>query len=340
MLSFKKTMLAVLAVTSSAAFAGTMGPVCSPSAVTVPCETCAWDFGGHALYFLTSSSGYMAQATMTGTEGSFTKNLNPNWNWGFQLEGSYHFGKGKDINVNWSRLRGSNSRNFTGPQNIGFYIYPTSPSDVSSYGEAGNDTTINYLNQSRNFAWDMVNVEFAQHVDFDEHTWSRFHVGVDYSRVADNAFSSTSISWVPVTTGEIITNEADTNLNGSFNGFGPRVGTDLGYNTTCGLGIYGGGAIGLLTGTSKVSIGSKAGDSGPTFITYNVNRVVFEADARLGLKYDYQLVNGNLSLDAGWMWVNYLSPLSNFTDQSSGTIDHNFGTQGVYFGGKWLGNFA
>jgi hypothetical protein len=98
MLKLKKTAVAVLALGSSAVFAGTMGPVCAPGNVTIPCEKTAWDLGAQALYLQTSIAGdafydnahtvspnasgstSIYHETSTGSQG--------NWGWGFMVEGS------------------------------------------------------------------------------------------------------------------------------------------------------------------------------------------------------------------------------------------------------------
>ncbi|WP_237762220.1 Lpg1974 family pore-forming outer membrane protein, partial [Legionella santicrucis] len=146
MLNLKKTALAVLALGSSAVFAGTMGPVCTPGNVTVPCPSSAWNVGGQALVLQTMtdnnvSLGIEANPVIAGA--SINTDLDAQWNWGFQIEGSYHFNTGNDITLTWYHLDTSwNNTTFT----PGF----------------DPDVTIGFGHKNR---WDAVNGEFGQFVD-------------------------------------------------------------------------------------------------------------------------------------------------------------------------------
>lgn len=343
MLNLKKTALAVIALGSTAAFAGTMGPVCSAVNVTVPCENTAWDLGGRALYM--QATGGFAGDTYYGNDGTlnstYSTEANPNWGWGFQLEGSYHYSTGNDFNLNWYHYK---SGGVTRTLGVGSYNY--------DFGD-------NYWYPGTSFgntpSWDQVNMEFGQHVDFGENKFARLHAGMNYSRVA---FTGNNVLlWGNDNTGGI-DNSAVFNYSTVFNGFGPRVGMDLNYEWGNGLGVYGTGALSVLAGTTK---------SSRAFNDYNINnsdlaygssvgssqhRVVGELDAKLGFMYTYAMAQGDLSLDVGWAFAQYIGALNTstyaegyYTDtdhptSASSDRSSNFGIQGLYFGLKWIGNVA
>jgi len=338
-MKFKKTTIAILLASSGFATAGTMGAIEN-------IQTDGWAFAGKALYMQMTTEATQANYDLgSSTQTFFPSGTNQGWNWGWELEAARHFDSGRDINLNWYHLKGNNTLNY-GPGQIQTNWYISgNPEQGTSYSSG----QINRISSSNANKWDMVNLELAQNLNINQNTWARVHLGIDYSRVGTdaNAFINDNI------TGLIITSNTNYNLNynqnSTYNGFGPRTGADLGYNMTCGLRFYGGAALGILAGTAKTFYSHTVTATNSTSALlaqpysgaryYNIAKVVAEVDGRLGATYSYQMSYGELSLDAGWMWANYISALAS-QSAATGANGNNFGIQGLYFGAKWLGNFA
>lgn len=348
MFSLKKTALVVLALGGSAAFAGTMGPVCAPGNVTVPCERNAWDFGAQALYLQpTFNSGwaYIERTSVPISLAPFAysvqdyQQFNPDWDWGFQIEGSYHFNTGNDLTINWYHLETGDD--FYGPYAF-FAGLPVTP-------------TFNHLVAS-NTRWDAVNAEFAQFTDFSASTKIRFHGGAQYANIKANVSNSS------------IESEGLTSISGyaeahsAFSGFGPRAGADVDYlfSNVSGFGLYAKAAAAVLIGTSKfnnsqIGILNVGGGEVPIFATNATDQfgsrrtMVPELEGKLGGHYTYAMAQGDLTLDAGYMWVNYFNALDNTynngvfpsTGVSAGVspiAETDFALSGPYIGLKYVGN--
>lgn len=151
MLKLKKAAIAVLALSSSAVLAGTMGAVCTPGAVSVPCDRNAWEIGGHALYLEAVHTGPFSYL---GTIGSVLNSIDAGWDWGFALETTYHYGSGNDVNVAWNHVA-FNANHFV------------SVADVRRY-----ETN-----------WDAVNAEFGQTVVLSSTNKVRIHSGIQYAQI-------------------------------------------------------------------------------------------------------------------------------------------------------------
>ncbi len=322
MLNLKKTAVAVLALGSSAVFAGTMGPVCAPVAVTVPCESTAWDFGVRALYL--QHRGHDVNGYYSTNVNGTTYNqdaFDTDWDWGFMLEASYHFSNGNDINVNWYHYDETTDWNTTG-----FTLVTPFASPVGAY------------RYSLNPNWDAVNFEFGQTANFGEHKVIRFHGGLQYAHIErEHRYDLVSTTDTTITTrGRFFEKDEE------FNGVGPRVGMDMAYHFGNGFAIYANGATALLVGENKHHIRYN-----PTtaFSYYNHTRdvVVPELEAKVGAMYSYATGSGEFTLDAGWMVVNYFSALRTAGTSSasfSNTHETDFSLNGPYFGAKWVGNIA
>jgi hypothetical protein len=307
MLNLKKTAVAVLAFSSSAVFAGTMGPVCAPGNVTVPCESTAWDFGVQALYlqpsFDSDYGNYYNLADDTIYDHNHRFHGSENWGWGFQLEGSYHFNTGNDVNLNWYHY--NDSRNHHDDHDEWTFL----------------DSSDHHRNRVRP-QWDAVNLEFGQHVDFSQWTKIRFHAGAQYARIK-TSFGRRDSVWG--------------SHEEAFNGFGPRVGMDAAYEVGNGFAFYGKAATTLLAGSTKFE--SRYLN---TTVHWNNSRtqVVPELEGKLGARYTYAMASGDLTLDVGYMWVDYINVRDVFNFTSLVANKDDFGLSGVYAGLKWVGNVA
>jgi len=305
MLNLKKTAVAVLALGSSAVFAGTMGPVCAPGAVTVPCEKQAWDFGVQALYLKPSynlTHSYVGTVT-NGTATTYV-DADPKWGWGFKLEGSYHFNTGNDVNVNWYHMNKTSNHAFVGSPLVGTagtYAYQVKPS------------------------WDAVNFEFGQHVDFGDYKNIRFHGGAQYVHLEHEART--------VQAGVV----GYSAYESTFSGFGPRIGADMSYDFGGGFAVYGNSATSLLIGSSKFN-NSAVSANPTTYVNGSHTDVVPELEAKLGAMYTYAMAQGDLTLDAGYMWVNYFDAQQNFIGTPASASSTDVAFSGPYLGLKWVGN--
>lgn len=311
-----KVAVALSLMGSGLVFAGTMGPVCTPGNVTVPCASSAWGVSASALYLQPTYSGALGYLGENDPNFStnFVKN-NPDWNWGFQIGASYYSNTGSDVSLNWYHLTN------TSTTKDAFYTFGV-PLAQRSY--EGNIASVSP-------SWDAANFEVGQLVNLSSLSTVRLYAGVQYSRIA------TSLTHLD-TLLELVSGDYDTEEM-QYSGFGPRLGVDLAYFVTSDFSVYAKPAIAVLVGSNKTnSIRGNLNDPISRVSYVNRTQVVPEADLKLGLQYDYALPSGKLSIDSGYMWVNYFSPISQVNQFVNNLDTGNFGLDGVYFGLKWVGS--
>ncbi|STX29209.1 outer membrane protein [Legionella beliardensis] len=334
MFKLKGIIIATGLLSSSIGFSGTMGPVCTPGNVTVPCPTMGWGVGIQALYLQSLYSNINLSAVNIGSASGtrIYKDLDNDFDWGFRLEGSFHFNTGNDLNVNWVRWHEDFENRLTPIP--GTVLVPGAP-EINTISLA----TRYYSNTD----FDSVNAEFGQHVDFGEFKDIRFHAGAQYAQIKSRFRANQVISGAPPEFADLNGSDSLTDTL-KFNGGGPRLGLDMMYNWGNGFAIYGKGAVAALVGETKYYNNSPFSDedgnrSRPVRSSYT--GLVPELDAKLGAAYTFPLAQGNLTLDVGYMVVNYFNPL-HISDLDLNTaqetrLQSDFGLHGAYAGIKWIG---
>lgn len=287
--------MSMVILVSSALFAGEMGyNTCSPENVTIPCENTAFDIGFQAIYVRPSYNGGLSYFGEVLVNNVLVgQQVNFKYDFGYRLDFSYHFNNGNDFNLNWTYIKKSKTFN-------------------------------NVLGTSLNVKWtpkfNIINAELGQHVDYGEVVNIRYFGGLQYANVVTD-ISSTFTNINP-------------SINLKFNGIGPRAGVDMSYDLDYGFSVYSKTAAAMLVGESKYSA-NVSGLNPPTIqLSSGTNRtIVPELEAKVGLLYNYALYQGDIILDAGWMWTTYFSALQ----FGVGNNLNNFGFQGPYIGIKFIG---
>lgn len=343
MFKFKGIAFAIFAASTSMTYAGSMGPACNPGTIGTPCITNAWSFGGSALYFQPSFGGnglgYTAYSNYSGNDNNgvfvgssgapnLMNNIFPKWGWGFQLEGAYHYTT-LDVAVNWYHLNSNRQDSFP----VG-------------YAFAGNNDGF-YASQFKvDSTWDEVDLELGKQLQLNETKMIRLHAGAEFARIK-NQFDNTPLL-NPTSVVAYVTQDTL-----SYTGFGPRVGIDLGWMLRPGLQIYTKMAGSILVGTAKQNNSGYENYPYPNnpvspFVTGNYAQspdgvIVPEFAAKLGAQYDWQMEKYLLTLDMGYMWVNYLNSIVSYSGNGivfanvGNNSTANYNLNGLYFGARVAG---
>jgi hypothetical protein len=309
----KKTTLVVLGLAATGiTFAGSMGPVCTPGNVTVPCEAQLWSFGVDALYLKAVNS--TARGYRTTPTGAYAE-LNNQWNWGVRASGSYQYSTGNDATITW--LHYTNTEQQIGLS--GFFL----PTQVTSAYSVSNQNSI-----------DQVSGVLGQHVDVTAIDKIRFYAGVQYASIQEDATNYYPVSALNFSSASFYD-------NANFKGVGPVVGIDYTYYVSPQLSLLANGATSFLYGTTRLATG---------YVLAPINLVVAPGyaskqiavpgfEAKLGVNYAYNMAQGVLNIQGGYEVVDYFSVLQGRSLQTAAAISAvDYALYGPYVGLKYVGN--
>ncbi len=353
-----KIYLALLCVACSSAYAAHGNeaplPVSNDVNVTAPEQSGAWSFGVTAVLMQPTNSGYEYAITDQfnandpidpSVYGDTIKTsiLNENYYWWFGADITYAFpGNSRDVTLAYEGLHGtttdnaSNNFNNDVAQSSIYYslVNPITNNDVASI-QAETDTR-----------YDAGDLLFGQKLTIGQRIQLHPFIGVRYTHIdVQDSFKDTMESFP--SEGAEGGNESG-NLGSTFNGIGPRLGSDAGIILGKGFSIRGRLGLSALIGSEKSNYNyvSTYLFSPPSTIvpfTQTVNRdissktmVVPELDGRLGLNYKHSLNSTmDLGVEAGWQATNYFQVINDpMLSSPGGTPAHDkysdFGLQGPY----------
>lgn len=287
---------------ASFVFAGTMGEVICNGEVTMPCAVQGWDFTVQALYLKTTNSVDFFQPFAS--EEVFLRH-SPKWGWGFVFGGSFHWGLGRDIKLNWYHYGRTTEREI-------FFPVPALPDE-------------SYLSTEFRVKWDAVNIEFGQTVVFGPLTNMRIHMGSQYTRIGHDIY---------INNDDVFT-AADT-LQTSLHAFGGRLGVEITRNLTNCLSLYIENAGSVLVGRNEFHTRTYGNIDIFGRSTLNKVEIVPEFEGKIGGRVKYELAQGDFNLDVGFMANKYFdAQLFKTVSGNTNTVD--FGLYGAFLRFNYIG---
>ncbi len=317
----KKTTLAILSlVLGGFASAGMYAPpaaTCVPGDVTVPCEAKKWDIGARALYF---KPIYGAERGYEFSPLNSYKAVEGEWDWGYQLEGSFHFNSGNDISMTWMHYDiSSQASNYAGATPYSLSLVP--------------------FNLSLDNRFDQVNLVLGQYTDLGLLKNARFYGGLQYANIRVDTLNQ--YGSIPPVLAPLVLGGISLYRNTDFNGVGPVMGIDYSYDLTSGFSLTANAAGSLLYGTNRYSAGFIFSPSGvvPRSAYATKKAIIPSLETKLGINYAYEAMQGLINFEAGYQVLNYFDALETrgaigFSSAST----NNFGLYGPYLGLKWISN--
>ncbi|MBY0377970.1 MAG: hypothetical protein K2Q33_05360 [Gammaproteobacteria bacterium] len=362
-----------LGLACGSAYAGTVSeplPVSNDVNVTLPNQSGMWSFGATAVLMqpVNKAFSYADISTLTtdqinnGYVYTDTKHetIDQAYHWWFGADVTYAFpGSGRDVTLAYEGLHGTDTDHVAGdppPQATGtppVRNFPFNSPIVTSaftgepYTEAKGKVETNY---------DAGDLTFGQKIDMGQRVRLHPFIGLRYAYIntKDTGYYTGGTA-NPTVLGAYPTAYSSIEngvLENTFNGIGPRFGSDAQINLGQGFSIRGRLGLSALIGSRSIE-----NSASPTEVFYDASgaqvgvieqtnksdsdtHVIPEIDGRLGLNYTHNL-NANLALgvEAGWQATNYFNviaepynsgPLSSSDDHDVYSDSSNFGLQGPY----------
>ena len=348
-------LLLGLGLVSSAAYAGMVAepmPVSNDINVTAPDQSGMWSFGGTAVLMQPNNRSFNYADTITNSFNSagtqFTSDtnnhsVNEGYSWWFGADITYAFpGNGRDVALAYEGLHGTTTDHTSTAAPIGanntllFSSFSGFP-----YLTAEGEAKTNY---------DAGDLVFGQKLDVSSRIRLHPFAGLRYAHIntedigtygGGESSSATFDVDDPFPTSTHSSESAK--LENTFNGIGPRFGSDAQVNLGEGFSVRGRLGLSALIGSRSIDNSAVISylDANNTAVGYingasnsdSQTRVIPEIDGRLGLNYTYAFdSNMALGVEAGWQATNYFNVIADSLNADTGQYDNNsnFALQGPY----------